>query len=394
MNAIVLTPFSRGQARRIGQRLWRKMLLPVGEIRYQDRTLKFTREYLQQLASSFRDRAYDQVALQLAPGDNSHSNDPERFRGEVTDMTVESDGLWVTVQPTERGDQILSENPKLGVSARIVESYDRADGKFFPAAVQHVLATLDPRIPGMGGWAAVEASNSAGTVVLDLSGASFAGKDGDMPDLDAAQQAKLARLLEIPDDKLSQLIEGLNVPEITDEELDALLAEDGQGADELTDEELNALLEAAAEMEAAGLLEPEPVAAGLSRDPAQDMAIELARAQADENRRQLQVISDELDEQRYATERRRLADSGVPPFITDLARPLLLGSGHVVEMSNGQGVDAGQVMRKVLTEFGRLAGALDLSVELGTPADEPVRSAASADARAELVSRFRSTVGI
>ena len=33
------------------------------------------------------------------------------------------------------------------MSARIVEDYARSDGKFFTAAVQHVLGTLDPRIP-------------------------------------------------------------------------------------------------------------------------------------------------------------------------------------------------------------------------------------------------------
>lgn len=59
-------------------------------------------------------------------------------------MAPADDGLYVTAQLTERGEAVLRDNPYLGVSARIVEQYRRADGKFYPAAMQHVLATLDP----------------------------------------------------------------------------------------------------------------------------------------------------------------------------------------------------------------------------------------------------------
>ncbi|HEY2638969.1 MAG TPA: hypothetical protein VGI66_03670 [Streptosporangiaceae bacterium] len=391
MTTAVLTPFTGKPAIQTGNRVWRKLLLPIGEIRYKGSVLKFTRTYLDGLANAFRSRAYDQVPFQAAPDDNSHSNDIERFRGEITDMAVDNDGLWVTLEPTERGEAILKENPKLGVSARIVEDYDRADGKYFPAAIQHVLGTLDPRIPGMGPWAAVEAANTP-DVIIDLSGAEFAGEgDSDMP-LSDEQQAKLARLLGIPDDKFDQLIEGLNMPELTDEELAALA---GDGEDELTDEELEELLATAADLDAQGLLEPEPAGAGAALSAADSMAIELANARADENERQLSVIAAELDSQRFLTERRRLADAGVPPYITDLARELLEGTGHVVELSNGtKRVDAGAVMRRVLTEFGKMSGMLDLSVELGSGADEPAGASDKAEERLATVHRFRSQVGI
>ncbi|MGH3300583.1 MAG: hypothetical protein ACRDOK_02675 [Streptosporangiaceae bacterium] len=391
MTTAVLTPFTGKPAIQTGTRSWRKLLLPVGEIRYKGKVLKFTRDYLSRLADAFRQGAYDQVPFQAAPDDNSHSNDIERFRGEITDMAVDNDGLWVTLNPTERGEAILRDNPKLGVSARIVEDYDRADGKFFPAAIQHVLGTLDPRIPGMGAWAAVEAANQP-DVIIDLSGAEFAGEgDSDMP-MSPEQQAKLARLLEIPDDKFNQLIEGLNMPELTDEEL-AALAADAPETTELSDEELEQLLNAAAELDGQGLLEPAGAGAALSA--ADTMVIELANARADENERQLSVINAELDKQRFETERRKLADGGVPPYLTDLARPLLEGAGHVVDLSNGTGqVDAGQVMRRVLTEFGRMSGMLDLSAELGSGADEPASANDKAEERLAIVHRFRSQVGI
>ena len=173
--ASILTPMTFSNAIQLSNRLWRKKVLPVGDIEYQGRQLHFTRPYLQGLADAFRDQAYDAVSFQLAPDDNSHTNDPERHRGLVTDMTVESDGLYVTVSPTERGERVLADNPYLGVSARIVEQYARSDGKFYPAAVQHVLGTLDPRIPGLGAWQPVDMANS-GAITIDLSSYSFAGE--------------------------------------------------------------------------------------------------------------------------------------------------------------------------------------------------------------------------
>jgi hypothetical protein len=92
----------------------------------------------------------------------------------------------------------------------------------------------------------------------------------------------------------------------------------------------------------------------------------------DETVRQLSVVQTELDDQRYKSEKERLArDSGVPPYITELAKPLLHGSNHVVELSGGTSADAGQIMRKVLTEFGKMTSMLGADVELGSPMDEP-----------------------
>ncbi len=102
------------------------------DIEYQGRQLHFTRPYLEGLASAFRSRAYDQVSFQLADSQNTHTNDPERHRGTIVDMQVADDGLYITLDPTERGERVLTENPYLGVSVRIVESYSRSDGTYFP----------------------------------------------------------------------------------------------------------------------------------------------------------------------------------------------------------------------------------------------------------------------
>jgi hypothetical protein len=184
MTALVLAPPSYAAAVELAGsgRLWRKRVLPVGTINYKGREIHFRHDYLADLARAFKANAYDQVPFQLAAGDNKHNNDVCNFGGEITDMTAENDGLWITMQPTERGAAILRENPRLGVSARIVEDYSRSDGQFFSAAIQHVLGTLDPRVPGLGEWEAIEASNEPGMAVIDLSSSQFEG-DGDLADL-------------------------------------------------------------------------------------------------------------------------------------------------------------------------------------------------------------------
>jgi hypothetical protein len=201
--------------------------LPVGSISYMGRTLKFTRDYLAALVRAFHDGAYDAVPFQLAPGDNSHSNDPERTRGWVTDMSLEDDGLWITAEVTSRGEAVLRDNPALGVSARIIEQYARSGGQFYPAAIQHVLGTLDPRIPGLGPWQAVEMSNAGGgAIIIDLSGSAFPGEDG--PEL---ADRELAELLDAVAEAEEELGYGGD-----DAELDELIraAEADDGEDDMT----------------------------------------------------------------------------------------------------------------------------------------------------------------
>jgi hypothetical protein len=199
-DAAVLTPFSwSGPAIELGNRVWRKKVLPVGDVQYQGRTLHFTPDYLQGLEQAFRDRAYDYVPLQLATGKNEHTNDPDRFRGTITDMRAEPDGLYITLNPTEDGERVLAENPYLGVSCRIVENYARSDGQFYKAAVQHVLATHDPRIPALGPWQATDLSNSGGQMIIDLTGSAWAGEPAGPPEL-TLTDAELQEWLEAIDE--------------------------------------------------------------------------------------------------------------------------------------------------------------------------------------------------
>jgi hypothetical protein len=361
----------------------------------------------------------------------------------VTGMELGDDGLYVTVHTTEAGSKVLEDTPRLGVSARIVEDYARSDGKHFPAAVQHILATLDPRIPGLGAWQAIEAATPVPDEVIDLSASQFAGEGtpaspspallsapepaaqaeppegtatvpADLDSLSDEQKARLTALLELPDEQIEALAAGGLV--LTPDELLALTGT-GEGTDDsaggedggdtpvaggqddddlasqiaaMTDEEFAAMQAAfAAEQH-----QEEPVAAGLSAEA--QFSIDLATARADETARELAVITARMRENDYQAEKRKLADLGVPPFITELARPLLEGAGRTVELSNGKTADAGQIMRKVLTEYANQARLLDLDVELGSPMDEPedaVREQADGR-RDDVVSRFKQATGL
>src|SRR6266700_594004 len=105
------------------------------------------------------------------------TNDPERTRGQILDLELGEDGLYALAEVTERGEQVLQDNPYLGVSARIVENYARSDGQFYPAAIQHVLGTLDPRIPALGSWQPTDLSNTP-QMVVDLSNSIWLGEPG------------------------------------------------------------------------------------------------------------------------------------------------------------------------------------------------------------------------
>jgi len=218
-----------------------------------------------------------------------------------------------------------------------------------------------------------------------------------MPELNAQQQANLNRLLNLDPAALDRLL-GQQAPPPA-----APPAPQGTSTadDELTDEELADLI-AAMDDEELGEVEGQMngetlagmAATGLTAEA--QMAIDLANSRADETERQLAVFQTRYEVQAFEAERRALADLGIPPYITDLARPLLQGSGHTVDLANGQRADAGQVMRKVLTEYARMAQMLNLDVELGSPMDEPPGAGPTAEqsARDEVISRARQQMGL
>lgn len=394
MTTAVLTPERRGSVVELGNGRWRKQLLPLGSITYRGRKITFDRQYLSELVKSFKRQACPTVPFQLADADNKHTNDPERRRGTVVDLELAPDGLDAIIELDDGGEEIVEKYPDLGVSARIYENYERSDGNFFKAALQHVLGTLDPHVTGMRPWQAVALSNDVSGPVIDLSDSEF--EDGEEEGKVVATKSQLKQLL-------AKLRESGDESELTDEELDQLLAIteaiSDTGGDsktssksddeaELTDEELDALI-AAAEADAAksddtesdsddtdegGETVPETDPQLIAASQQQQKALELANSKLDRQALELAAVKAKLAEQQFVAEQRTLADQyGIPPRITELARPLLEGGdeGHVIQLANGDEVDAGDVMRKVLIELGQTFKALDLSALIGNSQDEP-----------------------
>jgi hypothetical protein len=208
---LLLSPQDDGDAVALSNKVYRKRILPKATINYRGRKISFDDAYLADLANSFTAGAYDQVAFMLADTNNSHTLDPERFRGEVQSVEVDSDGLYATIQVTPEAAKVLEQNPKLGVSARILENYQRSDGKQFPRALQHVLGTLDPVIPGLGTWEEVALSNGVAVEnVIDLSATSYEELEHMATRADHLQQVATAT---------DMTVEDLEALDMTDDEL-------------------------------------------------------------------------------------------------------------------------------------------------------------------------------
>lgn len=166
MAAALQTPFGTGHAEHVGTRLWLKQVLPVARVDYRGRTLDFSRSYLARLAQRFPGA---RVPFLLATPANEHHSDLALARGDVRSLHAHRDGLYALIETTAQGSKLLEQNPRLGVSARIV-SDERGP------AIEHVLGTLNPHVTGMKAWKPIELSSGTRDV-LDLTAAGYCGDD-------------------------------------------------------------------------------------------------------------------------------------------------------------------------------------------------------------------------
>jgi hypothetical protein len=322
-------PVESAEFARVGAKLYRKQILKLGKIAYGGQTLEFTPDYVKELVNSFNLGAFDQVAFQMADTSNAHTQDPERFRGEVKGLIPTESGLDALIELTEDGARVVEANPKLGVSARIVQPLKQADGRVFPRALHHVLGTLDPRLTGMAPWQPVQlSSDGSDRPVVDLTAAAYQGDPnmGDTPTPDPNATGTDTQT------------------DPTDEELEAMLA---------------ALVAADASADPIGVAEPATAAALSAADR---QAIEMRSAREQQHEIELAALRREIDEQKFEKERLELLSKGIPPKAIELAAPLLQGSGHVVELSAGGTADAGAIVRQILAE---MEGQVDLTGEHG-----------------------------
>ena len=391
----VLTPTDTSNAVELSRTIWRKQVLPIGSLNYTGRggprRLDFTKDYITNLVKAYKDRAFPAVPFQLADGDNRHNNDPERTRGEVIGLEATDDGLYATVSLTERGSELVREHPNLGVSVRIVEGHKRgSDDREFPVALQHVLATWDPKVDHLRPWSLVDCANETDDVI-DLSALTFTGEGAQVAAVTSERPTSAATGEETQKGAASM------EPQLTEEELAAIravaplfqkIAGGGDGnapapvpaaatvppATQFTQTELDDVAAPAADEDAAEL---ETVAASNNDEAAR--ALELANARIDALAVRNARLEARENERQFEVEKDRLArEFGVPPVVTDLCRQWLTGE-HTVELSNGTQADPGADIRNALQQFGAIAQLLDLSSSKGSPLDSAAQTEADAD---------------
>lgn len=360
MTTEVRTPFSVSAVELSGAGLFRKQILKFETINYIDprtgkrQTLTFDPQYGQKLIEAFRAGAYPQVPFQLADGDNRHNNDPRNTSGEVVAVELSRDGSGVDgiLRLWGPGAEVVKNNPKLGVSARLLENTTMTDGRTWPVAMQHVLGTVDPQMRDMRPWEkvnSIDLSNGTVSKILDLSIATYE-RSAPMPEQDEGKGSGTVTL-ELSPDRAARLTQLLD----EDEALSALAEQLG---DELVDEQ-DEVEEEDDEFEDDE--DGDEVQLSATYGP----ALELATTQISSLETRVVELSNALNQQRVDAEVGEYERQDLAPAVVEAARPLLSIATGAIELSNGvpgQAVDPGEVIREVLDTVIELARSDQLFV--------------------------------
>lgn len=361
MTTQVLTPVDVGDAVELSGQSgrWRKQILPMRKITYKGRVLNFNRAYLATLADSFKRRAFDQVPAQIADKDNKHNNDPHNTGGELVDVELAADGLYGVFQPNAAGQKILEANPKIGVSARILEGYQRSDGTHFPKALQHVLLTVDPHISGMKPWERAMSLSSELEIetTLDLSGYEEENEVGDTKTKAAAggpgtdeesvtlSRAEYTAFTEMMAERKAALefADELKPEDVEDEDGDE---EDEDGDTQTAD------------------VPAVPESVRLTLDAQSARILELT------NTARAREVEHEVE---------KLGATGLAPAIIEAARPLLGLADATIELSNGDELDVPKTVKGLLQTIIGLANngeaLVNYDQEIGlTAAEDPAQA--------------------
>lgn len=385
----LLTPVDLSAAVQAGPRVFRKQVLAKRTIDYPlpdgtTRTVAFDDAYLTDLAESYKAGAYDMVPFQLAGPDNRHNEDPRNYGGRVLGAEVTEDGLDVIVELSEDAAALVEKTGgRLGVSARIKEQLQHVDGRTFKRAIRHVLGTLDPRMTGLRPWEPIDLSRDDGDDVVDLSTFTYKGETvaritssltaAELEQLESfAANAGIDLSVEYDDEPDLGSDEG-DEPEhfagddaqdeLDDHEGDEDTDDESTGVDDtvdnvepLTDEELDALLDA------------EIASLSLSNDDDTDDTLDLASGMVADADDETQVHRRSAATARYELARERYGKAGVPPYLLDLARPILEVDEHdttsldLASPATGDPIDVRGIVVGLLDAF---RGTVDLSTEAG-----------------------------
>lgn len=368
MSVAYQMPVCTDLATKVGPRMWWKPILKKGHISKGGVELDVDDALYERLIASFQAGAKDQVQFLAGHADDSNLN---AFQGDLKGLEARPDGkLWGLFSVTDRADRMLAENPQLGASVSVVDRFERADGRQYGPTLLHVAGTFDPEIGNLGAWVRAELAASQ-TQVVDLTAPVEAPRTGAItsagPGGEVTEPEEAGPVAQLNEEELAAIRSVLPIfQKAVDEPAPPTVdTPDTVAEAEFTEADIDAALTADTDDEPE-VAEPELVAASAEHGE----ALELANARIDAQQVELARLRHERDTERYAAEVIELAkDFGIPSDVTEIARPLLFGTGHTVDLSAGKTADAGQIVRKVLHELGRrYTKALDLGVEYGTAA--------------------------
>lgn len=370
------TPFDFSDAIPAGRRRFWKQILPETSIKYNGRRIDFNRGFHTDLSESFSKKAFDQVPIVFAGAANDHNMDPRNFGGEVIRTEYrgsgKSGGTWGLIEADAEAAAAIAKNPKLGVSARIRQGIEKADGRTFPRAIEHVLLTMNPRVTGMSPWQAVDLSEEdADPEVVDLTAYTYKkgtlmGKTATKTRRSRASQIDLSLL---DDDEFQRLID-LAATATVDEDVDE---DEDEDLDEIDDE---------AEVEVKPRRKRSKVK--VTKTTEKDEEVDDEDAEDDEVDDVDADLSDrvikrsevsqfgqmrlDLAKRDWKQTRANYTAAGVPPFMLDLAEPVLSSPDNFeIDLSDS---DEGYDVRDAMTQMlDGVKGIIDLTGELGISLD-------------------------
>jgi hypothetical protein len=366
----LLTPLDFTAPVKAGRRRFWKQILPVTSIDYDGQKIDFDPKFHKDLELAAAEGVYPSVPLIFADGSNRHNESPRNWSGEIIKFENRGkDGTWGLIEADRDAAKIINKNPKMGVSARISQNVQRA-GKVYPRAVRHVLMTMFPRVSNMEPWQAVDLSEDAGELVVDLTAVEF--KKGKQ----MAKKAKTATVT-VPRDADGNI----DLSELDDDGFESLLdlaaavAEDERIADYVDEDEdeveeekrkikrkkskTKVTVEKDEEVDDPdGDDEDEE-----ETDEDTDLSEPLTQAEVDD----LRSLRTDRAKERWQSERGNLLRKGVPPFMLDLAEPVMESVADMnIDLSDDESVDPREVIRQMLSKS---VGMIDLSEEEGSAVD-------------------------
>jgi hypothetical protein len=329
------SPTTKVTEKSTGRVLYKKQILPEGTYDYKGTKLDLTADQLKGYVDSFKAGAFDEVPFQFGGSESEHNNDPKRRGGTLAHMEhTPGQGVYGYFDFSKDPETVkyVEKYPRFGVSPRIELGIERADGKKFAGAIQHVCGTLVPRINGMAPWEKVELSASANTTdeVVDLS--------TEVIDLEAPPVIDF-----INDKPINNSEEGDTVAlDITEDDLAALrqFRDDNKLIEDLVTPMGTAMT---AEL-SNGTKTAGPVEDTEARNQVRELRVDLARS-------------------RWETQATQLVNDGVPPSAIELARAIMEEpDDKVIELSSGEKVTDKE---RTLALLEAMKGTIDLSGEVG-----------------------------